>query len=144
MELPGVPARLRGLVVQQDYAQYTEVDQAVWRFVVLQAYRRLCQTAHPAYRQGFAAAGIEVDRIPRMEQMSERQRSRIRLLQGSVTYADSRLAGYDAIMENPAGRIGELTEATLRDLPQVDAAARATSGESDEDVLSDVEDLLEN
>lgn len=55
------------------------------------------------------------------------------------------IAGYDAIMEDPAGRIGELTEATLRDLPPVDAAARASSeAESDEDVLSDVEDLLEN
>lgn len=55
------------------------------------------------------------------------------------------IAGYDAIMEDPAGRIGELTEATLRDLPPVDAAARASSEtESDEDVLSDVEDLLEN
>ena len=53
------------------------------------------------------------------------------------------IAGYDAIMANPAARIGELTEATLRDLPKVDAAARATT-ESDEDVLSDVEDLLEN
>jgi hypothetical protein len=53
------------------------------------------------------------------------------------------MAGYDAIMADPAGKIGELTEATLRDLPQVDAAARATT-ESDEDVLSDVEDLLED
>ncbi|HUQ52947.1 MAG TPA: hypothetical protein VM692_12045 [Gammaproteobacteria bacterium] len=52
------------------------------------------------------------------------------------------IAGYDAIMENPAARIGELTEATLRDLPKVDAAARSAS-ESDEDVLSDVEGLLE-
>lgn len=55
------------------------------------------------------------------------------------------IAGYDAIMADPAGKIAELTEATLRDLPQVDAAARASSEtESDEDVLSDVEDLLEN
>jgi len=52
------------------------------------------------------------------------------------------MAGYDAIMADPAGKIGELTAATLRDLPQVDAAARAAS-ESDEDVLSDVEGLLE-
>jgi hypothetical protein len=52
------------------------------------------------------------------------------------------MAGYDAIMADPAGKIGELTEATLRDLPKVDAAARAAT-ESDEDVLSDVEDLLE-
>lgn len=55
------------------------------------------------------------------------------------------MAGYDAIMADPAGKIAELTEATLRDLPQVDAAARSSSeAESDEDVLSDVEDLLEN
>jgi hypothetical protein len=53
------------------------------------------------------------------------------------------IAGYDAIMADPAGRIGEITEATLRDLPEADAAARATT-ESDEDVLSDVESLLEN
>jgi hypothetical protein len=53
------------------------------------------------------------------------------------------IAGYEAIMADPAGRIGELTEATLRDLPMVDAAARAPV-ESDEDVLSDVEELLEN
>ncbi len=53
------------------------------------------------------------------------------------------IAGYDAIMANPAARIGELTEATLRDLPKADAAARAPA-ENDEDVLSDVEDLLEN
>jgi hypothetical protein len=53
------------------------------------------------------------------------------------------LAGYDAIMADPAGKIAELTELTLRDLPQADPAARAAR-ESDEDVLSDVEDLLDN
>ena len=53
------------------------------------------------------------------------------------------MAGYDAIMADPAGKIGELTEATLRDLPKADAAALVTA-ENDEDVLSDVEDLLEN
>lgn len=55
------------------------------------------------------------------------------------------LAGYDAIMENPVGRIGDLTEATLRDLPKVDGAVRPSAeAESDEDVLYEVEDLLEN
>jgi hypothetical protein len=55
------------------------------------------------------------------------------------------LAGYEAIMADPSGKIAELAEATLRDLPQVDAAARASrEAESDEDVLSEVEDLLEN
>ena len=53
------------------------------------------------------------------------------------------MAGYEAIMADPAGKIGELARLTLRDLPQADAAARAST-ESDEDVLSDVEDLLDN
>jgi len=52
------------------------------------------------------------------------------------------LAGYDAVMADPAGKISEMTDLTLRDLPPVDAAARAST-ESDEDVLSDVESLLD-
>jgi hypothetical protein len=51
------------------------------------------------------------------------------------------IAGYEAIMEDPAGKIAEITEATLRDLPKAGEAARTTS--SDEDVVSDVEALLE-
>jgi 3' terminal RNA ribose 2'-O-methyltransferase Hen1 len=38
------------------------------------------------------------ERRLRLESLGERQRGRIRLLQGSVTYADSRLAGLDAIV----------------------------------------------
>ncbi len=65
-----VPHNLRRYVVEQDYAQYTEVDQAVWRFVLLQTYERLQHTAHPAYRQGLAQTGISVERIPRIAEMS--------------------------------------------------------------------------
>lgn len=53
------------------------------------------------------------------------------------------IAGYDAIMADPAGKIAEITRLTLRDLPKVDEAARAPS-DDDEDVLSDVESLLDN
>ena len=66
-----VPHNLRRYVVEQDYEQYTEVDQAVWRFVLLQTYERLQHTAHSAYRQGLAQTGISVDRIPRIAEMSE-------------------------------------------------------------------------
>jgi 3' terminal RNA ribose 2'-O-methyltransferase Hen1 len=34
----------------------------------------------------------------RLEQMSERQRERVRLIQSSLTYRDARIAGYDAIV----------------------------------------------
>jgi phenylalanine-4-hydroxylase len=48
------------------------MDQAVWRFVLLQTYARLQHTAHPAYRTGLAATGIRVDDIPRIEEMHEK------------------------------------------------------------------------
>jgi phenylalanine-4-hydroxylase len=70
-DLSRVPPELRRYVVEQDYAQYNEVDQAVWRFVLLQTYERLQHTAHPAYRDGLAQTGISVARIPRITEMSE-------------------------------------------------------------------------
>ena len=70
-DLSRVPHELRRFVVEQDYAQYNEVDQAVWRFVLLQTHERLQHTAHPAYRTGLAQTGISVERIPRIEEMSE-------------------------------------------------------------------------
>src|ERR1700712_4031530 len=69
---PQLPAHLREFVVAQDYAAYNAEDQAVWRFVVLQTYARLLQTAHPAYAAGFAAVGISTEEIPRIERMNER------------------------------------------------------------------------
>lgn len=70
--LPNVPPHLRQFVVEQDYARYTAIDQAVWRFVLLQMRARLIETAHPAYRQGFEATGISVERIPSISEMNER------------------------------------------------------------------------
>jgi phenylalanine-4-hydroxylase len=67
-----VPRHLRRFVVEQDYEQYNAVDQAVWRFVLLQTSSRLAGTAHPAYRQGLAATGISVDRIPSIAEMNLR------------------------------------------------------------------------
>ena len=67
-----IPGHLRQYVVEQDYAAYDEIDQAVWRFVLLQTYARLCETAHPAYRDGLAQSGIDVERIPRIVEMDRR------------------------------------------------------------------------
>jgi phenylalanine-4-hydroxylase len=73
MDAPlSVPPHLRQYVVTQDYAAYTEEDQAVWRFVLLQTFARLTRTGHDAYAAGVAAAGISVDRIPHIAHMSER------------------------------------------------------------------------
>jgi phenylalanine-4-hydroxylase len=69
---PNVPAHLRRFVVDQDYSQYTAVDQAVWRFVLLQTHSRLIHTAHSAYKEGLAATGISVDRIPSVAEMNDK------------------------------------------------------------------------
>jgi len=58
--------------VEQDYSRYTAVDQAVWRFVLLQTRARLVETAHPAYREGLAATGISVERIPSIDEMNDK------------------------------------------------------------------------
>lgn len=59
-------------MVEQDYAEYTEIDHAVWRFVLLQAHARLQHTAHPAYKSGLGATGISVERIPRIDEMNQK------------------------------------------------------------------------
>jgi phenylalanine-4-hydroxylase len=67
-----IPPHLRQFVVRQAYDEYTEEDHAVWRFVVKQSHARLLNTAHEAYARGFEATGISVDRIPRIDEVSER------------------------------------------------------------------------
>jgi hypothetical protein len=54
------------------------------------------------------------------------------------------MMGYDAIMEDPSGKISQMTELTLKELPTADARARVEVAEDSEDVLSDVESLLED
>ncbi len=67
-----IPPHLRQYVATQDYAAYDELDQAVWRFVLLQTHARLIASAHPAYAEGLAATGLGVERIPRIEAMDAR------------------------------------------------------------------------
>lgn len=69
--LERVPPHLRRYVVEQNYAEYTAVDQAVWRFVLLQMYAKLQHTAHPAYRNGLSETGISVERIPSLKEMDD-------------------------------------------------------------------------
>jgi phenylalanine-4-hydroxylase len=66
-----VPPHLRHLIVRQDYSRYTAIDQAVWRFVLLQTHARLKATAHAAYGEGLGQTGISVERIPRIDEMDE-------------------------------------------------------------------------
>lgn len=52
--------------------RYSAVDQAVWRFVLLQLHARLARTAHPSYVRGLAESGISAERIPSIEEMDRK------------------------------------------------------------------------
>ena len=68
--LDSIPAHLRQYIVKQDYSAYDEIDQAVWRFTLLQTYNQLNKTAHESYLKGLEQTGIFLDRIPRIEEMN--------------------------------------------------------------------------
>ena len=67
-----LPEYLEPFIVEQDPSRYSAVDQAVWRFVLLQLHARLALTAHPSYVRGLAESGISPTRIPSIAEMNRR------------------------------------------------------------------------
>jgi phenylalanine-4-hydroxylase len=67
-----MPDYLQPFIVEQDVSRYTAMDQAVWRFVLLQLHARLERTAHPSYVRGLAESGISPERIPSIGEMNRR------------------------------------------------------------------------
>jgi phenylalanine-4-hydroxylase len=67
-----LPAHLKRYVVEQDYSRYTPVDQEVWRYIMRQLKDFLSTHAHPCYVEGLEKTGIEIDRIPHIQLMSEK------------------------------------------------------------------------
>ncbi len=65
-----LPAHLQKYMVEQDYDQYTPIDQACWRYVLRQLRNFLKIHAHGSYLQGLEKTGIEIERIPRIEDIS--------------------------------------------------------------------------
>ncbi len=65
-----LPSHLRKYVVEQDYAKYTPVDQAVWRYVLRQLRAFLAKHAHECYLEGLDRTGIGAESIPRIEEIS--------------------------------------------------------------------------
>lgn len=65
-----LPKHLLQFVVDQPYAEYTPIDQAVWRYVMRRNCRQLKAIAHASYLSGLEIAGVEIDRIPTMYGMN--------------------------------------------------------------------------
>jgi phenylalanine-4-hydroxylase len=65
-----LPPHLRRFVVPQDHGAYTPRDHAVWRHILRRLTAHLKDRAHPRYLAGLAATGIEVERIPSLDDMN--------------------------------------------------------------------------
>jgi phenylalanine-4-hydroxylase len=68
--IAGLPRHLRRFVVAQDYDAYTPRDHAVWRHILGRLTAHLRDRAHPRYLAGLDATGIELERIPRLDEMN--------------------------------------------------------------------------
>ncbi|MEN0059065.1 MAG: aromatic amino acid hydroxylase, partial [Bdellovibrio sp.] len=72
METDFLPPHLRRYIVEQHYEKYTSVDQAVWRYILRQLRSFLGRHAHECYLEGLQKTGIDVERIPRIEDISKK------------------------------------------------------------------------
>jgi phenylalanine-4-hydroxylase len=70
--IDALPPHLRRFAVAQEYEAYTPRDHAVWRHVLRRLTAFLADRAHPRYLAGLAATGIEVERIPSLDEMNLR------------------------------------------------------------------------
>lgn len=66
-----VPAHLQKYCVSQNQARYSNIDHAVWRFIMRQLTSYLSKNAHPCYLDGLAKTGIGTETIPSIESIDK-------------------------------------------------------------------------
>lgn len=69
--LDRLPNHLKRYIVEQNYDNYTPVDQAVWRYVMRQNYSFLKDIAYYPYIPGLKKAGLSIERIPDLQSMND-------------------------------------------------------------------------
>jgi phenylalanine-4-hydroxylase len=66
-----IPSHLKPFVSTQHYDQYTPVNHAVWRYIMRQNHSFLKDVAHSSYVNGLQSSGINIDAIPKVEEMND-------------------------------------------------------------------------
>ncbi len=67
-----IPQHLKKYIVEQHYEKYTPVDQACWRYILRQLRAFLSTHAHESYAEGLHNTGVEIEQIPRIENISKK------------------------------------------------------------------------
>lgn len=68
--LKRLPEHLKQFINNQDYENYTPIDQAVWRYVMHKNVDYLMKVAHGSYVEGLRKTGISIEDIPSMYGMN--------------------------------------------------------------------------
>ncbi|TNJ42587.1 aromatic amino acid hydroxylase [Tamlana fucoidanivorans] len=68
--LKRLPKHLKQYIKPQNYAHYSAIDQAVWRYVMRKNVNFLSKVAHESYLEGLKQTGISIDAIPNMYGMN--------------------------------------------------------------------------
>jgi phenylalanine-4-hydroxylase len=68
--LDRLPNHLKQFIKPQDYADYTPINQAVWRYVMRKNVDYLSKVAHKSYLEGLDKTGLEIENIPNMYGMN--------------------------------------------------------------------------
>jgi phenylalanine-4-hydroxylase len=63
-----LPGHLQQFIKPQDYADYTPINQAVWRYVMRKNVSYLLKVAHESYLNGLAKTGLEIENIPKNQE----------------------------------------------------------------------------
>lgn len=69
-----IPFHLQQFVARQEYDQYTAIDHAAWRYILLLSRSFFKENAHPKYLEGLRETGISIERIPHISEMDEKLR----------------------------------------------------------------------
>ena len=67
-----LPQRLLYHTVSQDYSLYTNIDQAVWRYIMKISYPFFKDNAHEKYIEGLDLMGISINEIPLVDGMDKK------------------------------------------------------------------------
>ena len=70
-QVASLPNHLKQFYVDQNWDKYTPIDHAVWRYIMRQAVHILRENAHRIYFEGLLNTGINLDAIPKIEDMNE-------------------------------------------------------------------------
>ena len=76
-----IPHHLKKYIVEQDYDQYTYIDQACWRFIMKISVDFFKKYADRVYIEGLQKTGITLNKIPKIKSI-DRKRRLMRRLRG--------------------------------------------------------------